>query len=306
MKKGEPSMSFSASTIRSSTRLGWLPYLLLAAAIAISGATPAGVGRAATGSQEGGALDQINHIVVIYQENHSFDNYLGTFPGADGIANAGAAAVQVDRSGQAYAGLPVPLANPVDNVRRPHPAFPDALPNRPFLMNEYVTPEDETANLIHAYYRQQYQIADGQMNRFVAWSDAGGLPMGYWDLAGLPLYELGREFTVADHFFQAALGGSFLNHQWLVCACKPTFPDAPAAMVSAPFADDPEHMDDRQLSSDGHVVNHDSANPSYSVNSPHPANARPDFLVPQQTAPTIGDRLDEAGIDWAWYSGGWD
>src|SRR5438105_4175399 len=39
-------------------------------------------------------LDKINHIVVIYQENHSFDNYLGTFPGANGISNAGAASTQ--------------------------------------------------------------------------------------------------------------------------------------------------------------------------------------------------------------------
>ncbi len=34
----------------------------------------------------------IQHIVIIVQENHSFDNYFGTFPGANGIANAPAAA----------------------------------------------------------------------------------------------------------------------------------------------------------------------------------------------------------------------
>ena len=27
--------------------------------------------------------------------------------------------------------------------------------------------------------------------------------------------------------------------------------------------------------------------------------------IPAQTAPTIGDRLNAAGVDWAWYAGGW-
>jgi phospholipase C len=31
----------------------------------------------------------------------------------------------------------------------------------------------------------------------------------------------------------------------------------------------------------------------------------PARLIPNQTAPTIGDRLDERGVPWAWYSGGW-
>ena len=33
------------------------------------------------------ALQKINHILVIFEENHSFDNMYGTFPGADGLAN---------------------------------------------------------------------------------------------------------------------------------------------------------------------------------------------------------------------------
>src|SRR6059058_1475089 len=130
--------------------------------------------------------------------------------------------------------------------------------------------------------------------------------MGYWDLSGLPLYKLAQEYTLADRFFQAAFGGSFLNHQWLICACTPTFPDAPASMLSMPFPDDPEHLEDKQLTPDRFVVNHEPANPSYSVNNPHPADANPALMIPNQTAPTIGDRLSEAGVNWAWYAGGWN
>jgi len=42
------------------------------------------------------------------------------------------------------------------------------------------------------------------------------------------------------------------------------------------------------------------------VNQPHPAEADPRALLPGQTMPTIGDRLDERGISWAWYAGGWN
>ncbi len=30
-------------------------------------------------------IDKINHVILIIQENRSFDNYFGTYPGADGI-----------------------------------------------------------------------------------------------------------------------------------------------------------------------------------------------------------------------------
>jgi phospholipase C len=47
-------------------------------------------------------------------------------------------------------------------------------------------------------------------------------------------------------------------------------------------------------------------NTCYTVNTPHPASTKPEKLVPQQTNPTIGDRLNDAHLTWAWYSGGWD
>ena len=52
---------------------------------------------------------RVNHIIVIYQENWSFDGLYGKFPGADGIAKAGAAARQVDKQGVPYKMLPQPV-----------------------------------------------------------------------------------------------------------------------------------------------------------------------------------------------------
>ena len=45
----------------------------------------------------------------------------------------------------------------------------------------------------------------------------------------------------------------------------------------------------------------------YTVNAPHPSTLKDaNLLMPPETMPTIGDRLPEKGISWAWYSGGWN
>jgi acid phosphatase len=73
-------------------------------------------------------LEKIQHIVVIYAENRSFDNLYGLFPGADGIANATPEQItQVD-----YNGRPLPHLPPVWKGKEPDPAFPKDLPNKPF------------------------------------------------------------------------------------------------------------------------------------------------------------------------------
>ncbi|GIW11843.1 MAG: acid phosphatase [Dehalococcoidia bacterium] len=240
-------------------------------------------------------LDQIGHLVVIYQENWSFDGLYGLFPGANGIANAGEAIRQVDKNDIPYRVLPQPM-----NGGRPDPRFPADLPLQPFNLADYVPPSERTGDLVHRFYQEQYQINGGRMNKFVAWTDGGGLVMSYYDARTLPEGQLAQQYTLADNFFHAAFGGSFLNHQFLICACVPTFPEAPAAM-RAVLGPDGLLVRDGAVTPDGYVVN-----TAYTVFSPHPAHADPATLVPPQTAPTIGDRLSEQGVSWAWYAGGWD
>src|SRR5712691_4665704 len=68
-------------------------------------------------------LQKINHIVVIYQENWSFDSLYGKFPGANGFDQAATTTPQVDKNGQAYASLPQPL-NTLFSPAIPDPRFP--------------------------------------------------------------------------------------------------------------------------------------------------------------------------------------
>ena len=51
-------------------------------------------------------LTKIGHIVVIFEENRSFDNFFGEFPGANGLANAGDKAIQIGPDGKAYSFCP--------------------------------------------------------------------------------------------------------------------------------------------------------------------------------------------------------
>src|SRR5207245_1885519 len=78
----------------------------------------------------------------------------------------------------------------------------------------------------HRYYQEQYQLNGGKQNRYVTGSDAVGLTMGVYNTADLPIYQYLHQaghpqYAIADKFFQAAFGGSFLNHQWLAAAATP-------------------------------------------------------------------------------------
>ncbi len=245
--------------------------------------------------------DNIQHIVVIYLENHGFDNLYGQFPGANGLQQATSAPLQTDLDGKPYAMLP----RVMDAERKqPDERFPKDLPNKPFAIDQYVPPNEKIGDLVHRFYQNQAQINGGLNDRFAAISDAGGLVMGYYDGHDLPLWKYAQKYKLADNFFQGAFGGSFLNHFWLVCACTPRYDNAPDEVVIK--------LDtDGNLLKDGQVVK-DEQGIGFAVNTLQPSTPpiRPDTStikqLPLQTMPTIGDRLSEKNISWAWYSGGWN
>jgi acid phosphatase len=185
-------------------------------------------------SQPPQGLEKLSHILVLYLENRSFDNIFGEFPGANGIANAGGAAIQNDRDGKPFATLPV-TDKPFDIPKNPSElrditSLGD-LPNQPFAIDGIrpgVTTATITRDLIHAVYTHRSQIHGGKNDWFAQFSDAKGLTMGHYSAASLKdsnLWKLAKRLTLLDNFFQGALGGSFFNHMWLVCACVPVWRD---------------------------------------------------------------------------------
>ena len=293
----------------------------------ISGAAIAllAIGCATTPTTTKPTIDSVQHIIVIYAENRSFDHLYGLFPGANGIANATPEQyIQVDRDGTTLAHLP-----PVWKGKNADPAYPDSLPNKPFRLD--LPPVNmpltvATRDTVHKFYPQQEQINGGRNDRFVEVSDSGALPMGYYDGSSLPMWKLAQEFVLADNFFMGAFGDSFLNHFWLVCACMPFDPNAPIELRAkldnrgrlqrtsdSPWSAlaGPTTFTPGEFTPEGFALS--TNQPPWQPSRVPPAkNGDPRAVdptkhhLPPQTGKTIGDTLTAKGISWAWYSGAWD
>lgn len=242
-------------------------------------------------------IKKVGHVVVIYMENHSFDNLYGEFEGANGLQNANASnTTQVNGTGNVYAFLP-----PDPNST----AIPTNLANTYFNIDQYVANNVNTDDVTHRYYQEPLQIDGGKMDKYAFYNIPGssaGLAMGYYKTSLLPLLPMVQKYVLCDNFFHSAFGGSFLNHQWLIAAASPQFPNADPRIVANPALDANGNITaDNFVTPDGFAVN-----TCYSVNTPHPAGTADYKLVPNQTNPTIGDRLNDKNISWAWYAGGWN
>ncbi len=200
---------------------------------------------AANASQNDAALDtllrqHIQHVVVLYAENRSFNNLFSGFPGLQQPLDLSSLRYrQRDRDGRELESLPPiwgGLAPRKQVVGGRHLEIDEAaiteLPNRPFALQ---TPDGEplphsviTRDLVHRFYENQLQINGGKNDGFVAWGNTGAMTMGHYaDSADkLRLWQLARQYTLCDNFFMGAFGGSFLNHQYLAAAQPPFYPNA--------------------------------------------------------------------------------
>ena len=154
-------------------------------------------------------IPQIEHIVVVMMENHSYDNRLGMLrrPGADGF--------RLGPDGKPTA------TNPYGDGRIQH-AF--RMPTT--CQNGTVTQEWGNSHL---------QYDDGKMDGFVLTSKAES--MGYWQQEDQPFYySVARTFPIADRYFCSVLGQTFPNRRYLLAATSigqindtlPTLTDYPA------------------------------------------------------------------------------
>ena len=329
-------------------------------------------------------LGHYSHLVVIYEENHSFDNLYGRWgtvngQAVDGLPGAGratpagtgagtsarTAAAQVAQDGQPYrcllqvdVNLTAPSPLPSTCTDAANGVAASHFRNAPFTLDDYFAPTDLTCpapgvnapngvlrnspgsepggctrDLVHRFYQEQYQIDQGKQDRYVTGSDAVGLTMGTYDTTALPIWKYlhaagAPKYVLADHFFQAAFGGSFLNHQYLIAARAPVDTSAgpggaDAALHSVvdvngfPNANYPLYhpataVKDAQLTQAcGAAANPAVACGDYAVNTIQPSSAPFGSgtklpLIDDTRYPNIGDRLSAAGVSWNWYAGGWD
>jgi len=238
---------------------------------------------------------KIDHIIVVYLENRSFDNLFRGFEGADTSDHPRQPyALQRDRNGMVYKRLPI-------SVEGQKLGFPSYIPNEPFLLDQTVSQEKIIPDMVHRFYQNKQQINGGKNDRFVDISDAQGLAMGYHDMRNSALWKYAKQYTLCDQFFAAAFGGSFLNHQWLIAA-------------RTPYVGIESNISQYELDNDGEIIRDGILTPDgYAVNTIQPFN--PPFKAKYSDAKmrlqplsydTIGDRLSDKNISWSWYSGGYD
>src|SRR5713226_3034754 len=183
-------------------RVTTTPVILLSlVAWSLSAGSPAGAVRASN-------ISKIEHVVIIMQENRSFDHYFGTFPGADGI----------------------PMKNGVPAVCIPDPRT-----------NECITPFHDPHDLNHGGPHGAVDVVrdidGGKMDGFIRQAVGGrracpnpSVPncsartgpsdvMGYHDAREIPNYwAYAHEFVLQDHMFEPNASWSLPAHLFLVSA----------------------------------------------------------------------------------------
>ena len=109
-------------------------------------------------------------------ENRSFDNLFGEFPGANGLAQAGEAAIQRDRDGKPFDGA-AGRQGAVRQAARTRPSRGHSEPGRPAEqavptvgVRPASRPPPHTRDLIHAFYTNRSQIHGGKNDLFAACS----------------------------------------------------------------------------------------------------------------------------------------
>jgi phospholipase C len=127
----------------------------------------------------------IEHILFLIQENHSFDSYFGTFPGANGLP----------------AGIKVPL-RPGSNLNVAPFHFTFALSH----------------DMNHSWEIAHRAYNDGKMDNFIV-AERSLDTMGYYNETDIPNYwAYAKHFTLCDNFFSSLLGPSLPNHLYTIAA----------------------------------------------------------------------------------------
>ena len=139
-------------------------------------------------------MPQIEHVVVLMMENHSFDNFFGMLGRGDGFTlGAG--------------GLPT-ASNPYPDGRVQH-AF-----HMPTTCQLAGSPSQEWASSHTAY---DNGLMDGFVRAQPTAGASAGVAMGYWTGADLPFtYSLASVFPIADRWFCSVLGQTDPNRRYVI------------------------------------------------------------------------------------------
>jgi len=247
---------------------------LAVAALGIAGCSFGGSANGAYGPTPAKRIPSssspIKHVIVVIQENRTFDNLFATFPGADGTKTGEAEAVPVSEQSQC------PIAHK-EKVK---------------LTEGNLAVGDDFG---HNYSDVQIDYDSGNMDGF----DVDPIPAGGGKLACLqpyqyvnpsqiePYWDIAQQYVLADHMYQTQGSGSFTAHQDLIAG-------GTAITSTQSIIDNPSNF---PWGCDSPLKTTTSLITIYGQYEPH-KGPFPCFTQYE----TLRDRLDAANISWKYYS----
>ena len=169
---------------------------------------PPNVRRAlAAGPAKGGSLRDIEHVVILMQENRSFDHYFGTLPNVRGFSDPSAIKLSTGKS----------------VFYQPDTKNPDGY-LLPFHLDTQTTSAQAQPSTSHAWAVQHSAWNNGAMNNWLpahlaADGANGPYTMGYLNRDDIPFhYALAENFTICDNYHCSVLGPTWPNRLYHMSA----------------------------------------------------------------------------------------
>jgi phospholipase C len=273
---------------------GWRPPLAAADVSVEGGAPTAVVGQDHSAAASLKTATPIKHVVVIYQENTSYDHYFGTYPHA---TNPPGEPAFTPRSN-------TPAANgltPALLTHNPNAAQPVRLDRSEAL----------TCSQVHNYMPEEQAENGGAMNKFVEYAQGkqgsdkrqycpNGIVMGYYDGNTVTaLWNYAQHFAMSDNSFGTVFGPSTPGALSLVAAttagtvCGPT-----TSVYNSPGV----CSNTAPATSGGTGTTYRDVDPYYdNCSSGGPTNKSNTDAI---AGTTIGNLLNTSGITWGWFNAG--
>jgi len=235
----------------------------------------------------------IKHLVVIFDENVSFDHYFGTYPNA---ANTDGTKFTAAKHTPKVDGLTTKLLTKNPNLYNP---------------NRLTPAQALTCDQDHGYGHEQLAYDNGKADQFVQHTEKDqctgqpilfgepGLVMDYYDgntVTGL--WNYAQNYAMSDNSYDTVFGPSTPGAINLI-----------SGQTHGIFAVDP--VTHQKITDAFTVASPDANGVGTVINDPDPAwddcsdnNHTSTFALGAMSGPNIGDLLNDKGVTWGWFQGG--